>query len=189
MGKQSCAVMLGFVSLHVAAIMAIVSLSTNEWVDAHANGTSIKANKTNHCDVGLWKSCCYMEECVKHNASSTTSTMKATEALSVVGMGFLVVAIFFTYIFLFGDKMKTSVFCAGFIACDVIVGAAALLSAVIVFGLRYDELNGYPHGYLVHLGWSYYVEVAATVFAWISALTSTWSYCIMRNRPVGYEDI
>ena len=69
MGNQTLVVIVGFVMIHVAFLLAIVSLATPVWIEATGNNNT--GNGTTEMTKGLWEICDTVE-CRAINQSSQT---------------------------------------------------------------------------------------------------------------------
>ena len=66
MGEQTCSVLVGFVVLHLALVLSIVSVTTPVWIQAPENSTVPVNSTENVTTKGLWK-ICEFGECRKLN--------------------------------------------------------------------------------------------------------------------------
>ena len=78
MGEQTGVVIVGFVVIHIALILSIVSLSTPVWIKATDNSTDVTTNVSTNDNVttkGLWQMCKF-GECTKLNQTEQTGNVK-----------------------------------------------------------------------------------------------------------------
>lgn len=81
MGEQTGVVIVGFVVIHVALILSVISLSTPVWIKATENSTN-STNSTQSDDnvttKGLWQMCEF-GECTKLNQTEQTGRLNVEE--------------------------------------------------------------------------------------------------------------
>ena len=76
MGKLTCTVMLGFLSLHVTVILMMLATGTPEWLTSSHNATADRGNATYpDRSKGLWK-VCSGDNCTKVDESEQPSEFK-----------------------------------------------------------------------------------------------------------------